>query len=267
MKQVISNNVAIHYTIHGQGAITLLLVHGSFIDGSYWAEQVAYFEQHYRVVVMDLAGHGQSGTDRKHWTTEGLADDIVCLMKELQLQNVILVGHSLGGDLVLMAADKYPDAVIGIIVVDYLKNAATPLAEHFRNQVQGILDSAQKDLAGTNEQYARMALLTPETPAFIIERVVADYRKAYPPMALATLPEFFVMDKIERRILPKLKWKLHLINVDYIPTNREPLEKYVAKGFDLKEIPGTSHYPMLENLKALNEALNKDINEIIGEQL
>lgn len=68
---------------------------------------MAFFEQQYTVVTMDLAGHGQSGTSREHWSVSGMADDVVSLIKTLDLTQVMLIGHSLGGDINLMAATRY----------------------------------------------------------------------------------------------------------------------------------------------------------------
>ncbi|HEY1022087.1 MAG TPA: alpha/beta hydrolase, partial [Flavisolibacter sp.] len=83
MKTIISNGTAISYNVYGSGPATLLFVHGSFIDQSYWKEQVSFFKEKYKVVTMDLAGHGESGTNRKEWTLRGMADDVVNVIKEL----------------------------------------------------------------------------------------------------------------------------------------------------------------------------------------
>lgn len=136
--------------------------------------------------------------------------------------------------------------MIGFIGVDNFKNAAIPLPEIYQSQVQGILDSARKDYAATNEQYARMALLTDATPARISDKIVAAYRNSYAPMGLETLPEFFEMDQTEKTCLPLLRCRLNLVNVSYIPTNTAALEAHAVNGYTLTEIPGTCHYPMLE---------------------
>ncbi|MCW3117021.1 MAG: alpha/beta hydrolase fold protein, partial [Chitinophagaceae bacterium] len=107
MKKVKSGSVPIHYTMTGNGDKTLLFVHGSFIDQSWWSEQVNYFKEHYTVVTMDLGGHGQSGVNRNIWTVQKFGQDVRAVIKQLELKNVILVGHSLGADAVLEAAVSY----------------------------------------------------------------------------------------------------------------------------------------------------------------
>lgn len=263
MNTFISNGTPISYHVYGSGPATLLFVHGSFIDQTYWKEQVSFFKEKYKVVTMDLAGHGASGTNRDEWTLRGMAEDVVNLIRELQLEDAILVGHSLGANLILMAAAAYPDPIIGFIAVDNFKNLATPLPAEYDSQVEQIIESSRKAYADTNEHYARMVLLTPGTPAWITEKVVAAYRNSYEPMGQQTLPQFFVMDRIEREILPSVRPKLNLINVNYMPTKVEALEKNAVNGYSLIEIAGTCHYPMLESPKALNEALDEVIDSVL----
>lgn len=262
MKEILSNGLPISYSIYGDGPVTLLFVHGSFIDQSYWDAQVAFFKSRYTVITMDLAGHGRSGRTREHWHIREMATDIVNLMQALELQQVILVGHSLGAELILMAATDYPDPVTGFIAIDNFKNAGTPLPPEYESQVAGILEQSKRDFAGTNEQYARMVLLTDLTPQWITDKIVVAYRNAYEPMGQETLPEFFTMDQIERERMPKLQPVLHLINISYMPTHTQPLEQYAINGYELTELEGTSHYPMLEIPDSLNQALDKAIGHI-----
>jgi pimeloyl-ACP methyl ester carboxylesterase len=193
---------------------------------------------------------------------KGYAEDVIALVHELDLKNVILIGHSLAGDINLVAATSSPKDFIGFIAIDFFKNAATALPDEFQSQVVTILDNLKKDFAQTNEQYARMALLTSQTPDPIAERVVKDYRDAYRPMGMEIMPEIFEIYKKEKELLPLLSFKLYLINVDYMPTNEEALKKYPGKGYKLLHMKGTSHYPMLEDSATLNKLLQQMITDI-----
>ncbi|MBE9466475.1 alpha/beta fold hydrolase [Dyadobacter subterraneus] len=265
MAKLKSNDVTIDYNIYGKGSVNLLFVHGSYIDQTYWTEQVKYFENDYSIITLDLAGHGKSGRERKNWSIERFADDVVNLIKELDLKNVILVGHSLGSDVNLIAASKFPEPIIGFVIVDNFKNAATPLPAEFENQVDTILENLKKDFAGTNEQYARMALLTEKSSPEITNKIVAAYRNTYEPMGQATMPEVFELYKTEKRLLPDLNLKIYLVNVNYMPTNEQALKDHAPHGFELKEIDGTCHFPMLENPEILNESLSVVFQEILGD--
>ncbi|MEO6316034.1 MAG: alpha/beta hydrolase [Chitinophagaceae bacterium] len=262
MNEIKHGDATIRYVITGNGAITLLFVHGSYIDQSYWKDQVAFFNRDYTVVTFDLPGHGVSGRERQHWSMQGFAEDVVALIKKLDLKNVILIGHSIGADINLMAANQYAGPIIGFIAIDIFKNAAMPLSEDYQQQAAGIKAKLETDFAPTNEAYARMALLTPATPAIIAERVVQAYRNAWAPMAIATTPEIFTMFQVERELLPKLAFKLYLINVDYTPADENALREYAGSGYQLFHMDGTCHYPMLEHPETLNTLLKEAIENI-----
>jgi len=263
-KIIQSNGVEIGYRDVGKGDTTLFFVHGSYVDQTYWDKQVNFFKDKYRVITIDLPGHGTSGKHREQWSIEGFGNDVVNIVRELKLKNVILIGHSLGGSIILFAAVKDPSSIIGVIGIDNFKMAGTPLPKEYQDQVETIKQNLQSNFAQTNEQYARMALLTPQTPPAVSDRVVKDYHNAYKPMGIQTTLEVFDFYKKERELLPKLGFKLFLINVDYIPTLEEPLKRYPAKGYKLFHMNGTSHYPMLENPDMLNQLLTRAVDEILG---
>ena len=73
--------------------------------------------------------------------------------------------------------------------------------------------------------------MTPQTPQAITDRVVKDYRNAYRPMGMETMPEVFNVAETEQQLLPRLKFKLYLVNVDYQPTHEEPLKQHVKSGY------------------------------------
>jgi pimeloyl-ACP methyl ester carboxylesterase len=262
MQEIKNGDVRIDYQVYGQGSTTLLFVHGSFIDQTYWAEQVKFFSPGYKVVTLDLAAHGNSGRNRSNWTIESFGEDVVTVMKELALQNVILIGHSMGAQVILEAADAYPQAVKGSIAIDFFKNAATPMPPEMQQQADAILQKMHTDFAGTSEQYVHMVLVTPQTDKALTDRIVNAYRNAYPEMGIKALESIFGYAMRERALLEKLAVKLYLINVDYMPTNEQPLKTYAGSDYQLTHMPGTSHYPMIENPQLFNQLLKEVIADI-----
>jgi len=255
----------IHYNEYGEGGATLLFVHGAYIDQTYWDAQVKYFKDDYKVVTMDLPGHGQSGKGRKYWSLDNFAGDVYAVVRRLGLKNVILIGHSMAGDINLIEATSHPKNIIGFIGIDNFKQAATPMPEKFEQQRNAIEAALKTDFAGTNENFARTMLVSAETPAAITDRVAKDFRNAYQPMGKVITPELFDIYKRERKLLPKMRLKLHLINVDNTPTDEKPLQKFCSSGYDIRFIHGTSHYPMIENPTAFNRLLQSTIEDISRE--
>ena len=92
------NRENLSYFDSEKGDITLLFIHGAFINKEYWNEQLTYFSEKYRVIAIDIAGHGNSSHNRNEWTIKNYGKDISEFIKKLLLKNVVLIGHSIGAD-------------------------------------------------------------------------------------------------------------------------------------------------------------------------
>ena len=79
------------------------------------------------------------------------------------------------------------------------------------------------------------------------------------------MPQIFELFKSEKELLPKLAFKLHLIEADYFPTNETQLEALALEGIDIQYMSGTSHFPMLENPDELNRLLENAIDSVLTE--
>jgi pimeloyl-ACP methyl ester carboxylesterase len=143
------NDVAIAYNQCGNGDTTLLFVHGWCINKEYWNDQSAYFCDRYKVVTLDLPGFGKSGKNRTNWAFEQYADDINEFIKEKKLKNVILIGHSMSGDILLLMDTKYPESVIGIVGIDNLKRPGVKLLEEESKQVESFFAMMDSSFSGT----------------------------------------------------------------------------------------------------------------------
>ena len=117
---VISLGTNISYQTCGSGEITLLFVHGWCINQGYWSYQSDGFCSDYKIVTMDLPGFGNSGKDRNNWTIEQFGKDVSEVIEQLDLKQVVLIGHSMGGDIILETALNN-DKVIALIGVDNFK--------------------------------------------------------------------------------------------------------------------------------------------------
>ncbi len=257
------DHLTIDYAESGQGKPTLLFIHGAFIDKSYWDSQVRYFSEQYHIVTIDLPGHGKSGKNRDAWTVEEFGKDVVEVIRQLNLKDVILIGHSLGAAAILEAAVAYPQPIRGFIGIDMFKNAATPFPEEIQAQVHTLLDNFRKDFANTSESYARLVLLTEATDSEITRRVVKDYRNADPNMGVGALTSVFNYWERERTLLQQMPFKMYLILCDYLPTHEEPLKVYAKSGYEITPIHASSHFPMIEVPNELNTLLQQTIDKIM----
>ena len=101
------DGVDIHYEAMGSGSPTLVFIHGWNCDRHYWSGQLSYFAEQHQVVAIDLAGHGESGLQRTEWTIGQFGADVASVADQLALDDVILVGHSMGGPVALEAARRW----------------------------------------------------------------------------------------------------------------------------------------------------------------
>src|ERR1700683_1016011 len=120
------DGVRIVYDVRGQGATTLLFVHCWAGDRFFWRDQADAFADEFRVVTLDLAGHGESGRNRNHWSILGLSEDVLAVANALKLERVILIGHSMGGPVSLEAARLLSGRVLGVVLVDTMHNVEVP---------------------------------------------------------------------------------------------------------------------------------------------
>ncbi|GAA4272426.1 alpha/beta hydrolase [Aquimarina gracilis] len=253
------NGESLTYFDSKKGETTLLFIHGAFINKEYWKEELSYFSPIYRVIALDLAGHGSSSQNRIEWTVQSFGKDVAAFIKKLSLKSVILIGHSFGSDVMLEAVTLDEAAIIGLIEVDHMKNVGMELP---KKTVEQLVKSLNTDFATTCEQYAKQALLTDATNPKIVSRLLKNYKEMSPEVGVPLLENSFGYPSREKQLLTKLKLKLNLIHVDYTPTNENSLKKSLGDNYKLHKIEGTCHYPMLEHPKIFNKILEKIIAEI-----
>lgn len=251
-----ADGVPIHYSVQGKGDTALVFVHCWACDQTYWDNQVAEFSKNYRVVTIDLPGHGQSGQGRKSWSIPGFGDDVKTVVTKLDLKRVVLIGSSMGGPISLEAARAMPGRVVAVVPVDSLLDVEQKITQE---QLDGVIKSMQADYKGTITGLTNQFFFSPNTPAAVKERVLKDATSRPPEMAIAILKGIFVHDSAPT--LRELKIPIHAINADRAPTNLDANRKY-APQFDATIIKGSGHYPMLEQPAAFNQALAEILKKL-----
>jgi sigma-B regulation protein RsbQ len=112
------------YDVRGTGDTAVVFVHCWACNRHVWREQVDVFAPRYRVVSLDLAGHGDSGRSQGRLSILGLAQDVVAIADDLHLQRMVLVGHSMGGWVSLEAARVLRGRVAGVVLVDIMHDVS-----------------------------------------------------------------------------------------------------------------------------------------------
>ena len=119
------DGVMINYYIKGSEKKALVFVHGYSCSSEYWWPQLEYFSNNYTTIAVDLAGHGKSGLNRKEYSMEAFGDDVKSVIEHLDLDKVVLIGHSMGGPVIVKAASSLGMKTRLIIGVDTFHDLTT----------------------------------------------------------------------------------------------------------------------------------------------
>lgn len=103
----------IHYSVEGEGA-NVVLLHGFGEDSSVWNNQVHFLKSYCRVIVPDIPGSGKSGLlDKPLVKIDDYAEVIYALLQEENIENCIMIGHSMGGYITLAFAERFAKMLNG----------------------------------------------------------------------------------------------------------------------------------------------------------
>jgi pimeloyl-ACP methyl ester carboxylesterase len=244
--------------VRGRGDTALVFLHGWCGDHEYWKHQVGEFAGKYRVVALDQAGHGESGKDRKAWTVTGLAGDVEAVVKALGLKRVVLVGHSMGGPISLLAARRMPGTVVAVVGVDTLQNAEVKMPEEASKQ---LLAGFEKDFKGM-VRGGFGGLLPAKVDPALKDWLASRAEKQDPKMAVPLMRDLFGLDA--KKLLKEAGTPVRCINSAggyqyFTPTSVETNQKYAD--YKAVTIDGVGHYPMLEKPGEFNAALRTVLAE------
>lgn len=123
-------NISVSYTEEGKGT-TIVLLHGFLEDKSIWKDFSSQLSKKYRVITVDLLGHGKTECLSYIHTMEEMAEAVYFVLRKLKIRKFFLVGHSLGGYVSLAMAEEFPDNIKGLCM--------------FHSTARGDSEEKQKD--------------------------------------------------------------------------------------------------------------------------
>lgn len=114
----LSNDIKLAYIDEGKGDETIIFIHGL---GSYipaWKKNIEELSKTYRCIAIDLPGYGKSSKNPHSGLMSFYAKTVAEFIDNLNLRKVILAGHSMGGQISIVAALHYPNKIEKLILVD-----------------------------------------------------------------------------------------------------------------------------------------------------
>ncbi len=136
MPTLTANGVDLYYELHGEGPEVLVLNNGVIANTTSWANQLPALAPHFRVLLYDMRGQGQSqkwAEGDADYTWQAHADDLAALLDELRIGAAHIGGISYGGELTLTFALRYPDRCKKLVVADSVS--------HVEPQLRAIIES------------------------------------------------------------------------------------------------------------------------------
>ncbi|MEW6665616.1 MAG: alpha/beta hydrolase [Thermodesulfobacteriota bacterium] len=256
-----SDGVLISFSAHGKGDVTLIFVHGWSCDSRYWYRQVPFLSKGHRVVTIDLAGHGHSGSGRKDYTVASFGEDVKAVADGLKARKVILIGHSMGGAVIAAAAGLMPDRVLGLIGVDTLHNVEFRYTEE---EVRKFVRPFEENFEKQANEFVR-GMFPKGADANLVNWIAGDMSCAIPRVGISAIRNYlglFVSGE-GAKMFERLKIPVAAVNADFWPTNPEANRRHMVS-FDVAVMKGVGHFPMLERPEEFNRRLSKVIKGLAG---
>jgi pimeloyl-ACP methyl ester carboxylesterase len=240
----------ISFAVQGTGEPTIVFVHCWTCDHQFWKHQIAYFSKKYKVVGLDLAGHGLSGSMRSDYTMAAFGQDVAAVVNQVGGHRVVLVGHSMGGPVAIEAAKILGDKVVAIVGVDtFYTPFELPKSEV---KIEGFLKPFKKDFVGTSQQMVQ-SMFTPNVDPELKASIVKQFPGAKPEIGISAMYELIRWNAQNAPACLE-SYSDKLWNINAAPTGNETaLHKNVTL------IPGVGHFIPQVKPEEFNAALSKII--------
>jgi sigma-B regulation protein RsbQ len=259
------NNVTESGLSEGQ---PILFAHGFGCDQNMWRFVAPRFEAGYRVVLFDHVGAGGSDTSaydpERYSSLRGYADDVLEICRELELEEVIFVGHSVSAMIGVLAANAEADRFARLVLVgpspryidddDYVGGFS-------REDIEGLLDSMDSNYLGWSSQMAPVIMGNPDRPE-LGEELTNSFCRADPEIARRFARVTFMSDNREdlaRVSVPSLV--LQCSDDAIAPAEVGRYVEGALAGARLVTLDAVGHCPNLSAPEATAEAIEEFLRE------
>lgn len=143
----------IHFDVYGEGK-PLILLHGFLEDNQIWEPFIPVLKEKHHVICPDLFGHGKTPGYGQIHTMEAMAGSVVAIMQTLHINQADLIGHSMGGYVIMAFLEEFPEKADRIMLLnstsrpdrDARKNERDQASRIVRKNKRAFVEPAIKDL-------------------------------------------------------------------------------------------------------------------------
>jgi 2-succinyl-6-hydroxy-2,4-cyclohexadiene-1-carboxylate synthase len=136
-----------------RGGEAIIFLHFSDANLMMWQRVIPYFQEHYRLILFDLRGHGKSDRPETGYHMDEMAQDVIGVMGHLKLEQAHIIGSSLGAEVGLSIAANYPEKVLSLVCDGALSSeygpygtwegSETEFEEHVANHLEKIRNTPE----------------------------------------------------------------------------------------------------------------------------
>ena len=234
-----------------EGKETILFIHGAGGGQYTWSYQKGFFEREFNPVIIELPGHGESGGEGEEEVGK-YAEQVYVFLKALGLQNVFLIGHSMGGAIAQTLALTHAELIKGIVLVGTgARLKVFPM----------IFDGIKNDFEETVRKINQFAF-SRRVQTDLIEKGVSFMLECRPEVVYGDFlacDRFDLMNEVEKIVLPAL---ILCGDEDQLtPLKYSEFLNSRIKGSKLEVLPNAGHMVMMEAPQAFNERVREFILE------
>ena len=257
------DGVDIAYKVYGEGDTPLIFVHGWCCDKSYWKEQVNFFKTQFKIVTIDLAGHGESGLGRDSYTIQGFAKDITTVINHLGLNDIILIGHSMGVNVILETAINNLENTRALFPIDGFREIPKVKTEEELKELEKEDRSGWKADRFQEQVYnwVRMGH-HPKSDSTLIDSIAKDMSFNDPFVGIDAIVNSM---QYYYSVFPKsLKLIGDIPVINIASTGKPNVDEFREYGVNFQDfqMEGFSHFLMMSHPDAFNEVFSKQLQNL-----
>ncbi|WP_414474344.1 alpha/beta fold hydrolase [Microvirga sp. M2] len=245
--------------ILGHGEQPMIFAHGYGCDQNMWRYITPAFQDRYKIILFDYVGHGQSDAaafdQARYGSLQGYADDVLAICRELNLKDVIFVGHSVSAMIGALAAIQEPERFSRLILIGpsprYI-NDGDYVGGFQQEDIERLLDVLDSNHLGWSSTMAPVIMGNPERPE-LGEELTNSFCRTNPEIAKHFARVTFLSDN--RADLPKVTTKALILQCSQDVIAPEAVGRYVHQtlpGSEFVLMQATGHCP---NLSAPEETI------------
>ena len=240
-----------YYDIGRQNKKALIFIHGWTCNADFWRDSFNAFPG-YRVIAIDLPGHGKSDKPHANYSMEYFARSIDAVIKAAKVKQAVLVGHSMGTPVIRQFYRLYPTETLGLVLVDgalkpfgpkeKMEPFFAPLFEHYAEKVPTFIDGLLEPTRADLKPWIRTRMLaTPDYVGVSAMKGMLD-------------DSIWGDDQIKVPVLAVMAEKPW-------PENNEQIYRGIAPDLEYLKWTGVSHFLMMERPKEFDAAITSFISK------